>query len=152
MWLVAEFRRGPSATSFFSLGPTLIPVFSVLFFPPLCFSVCLLQLRVWVSALSRLDSVLGGTALGPTGSSCAAQFFGAPGTKLFARRSQTSLDLSFRLLLHLPAPAGEKWLHCGPWDIWGWNMGPRELSVRLWALCACSWKKASDCEDTSLRV
>lgn len=55
MWLVADFRRGPSATSVFSLAPTLIPIFSVLFFRPLCFSVCLLLMRAWVSALPCLD-------------------------------------------------------------------------------------------------
>lgn len=58
MWLVTEFRRGPSATSFFSLAPTLFhsDLFSS-FFPPLCFfSACLILLRAQVSALSRLDS------------------------------------------------------------------------------------------------
>lgn len=93
MWLVAEFRRGPSATLFFSLAPTLIPVLSVLFFPPL-FSrlVCSYCARgsrpypAWTLSPGRNGARTQG---------CAAQLFGTPGTKLLARPSQTSQDLSF---------------------------------------------------------
>lgn len=63
MWPVVEFRRGPSATSFFSLPPppSFISVLSILFFPPLCFSVCLLLLRPGLGLGPPGLSVLGGT-------------------------------------------------------------------------------------------
>lgn len=145
MWLVTEFRRGPSATSFFSLAPDTLFFWSFLFF---------LSAHVFLGLsdpIARMGlglnppglSVLGGTALGPTGSSCAAQLFGAPGTKLLARPSQTSLDLSFassfisrRLQERNGCSVGLGVARVGTWD-------PERVRVRLWAVCAgkCSWKE-----------
>lgn len=84
MWLVAGLRRGSSATSFFSLAPTLFPVrpFCIFLSASVFLSLSVPLVCVGLGPWPAWTLSPGRSGARPIGGGCAAHLFGAPGTKL----------------------------------------------------------------------